>query len=85
MKLLLMTHDLSCTVTSLITAAHRYPQGVPFQKPARDRDLTVAAVAFAVQLAIDHADADPEQMRQLEGKLIAKLEEWLGDETKSVT
>jgi hypothetical protein len=36
-------------------------------------DLVVAAVAITIQLAIDVADRDPKQMRELERDLIAKL------------
>lgn len=71
---LFMTHDLSCTLTDLIKAVHRYPPGVPFQDDKRDRALLIAAVAFAIQLAIDHANGDPDQLRALERELIAKME-----------
>jgi hypothetical protein len=70
---LFMTHDLSCTISDLITAARLCPRESPFQKAPRGRDLFVAAVAFTIQLAIDHGGADPEQMRALERDLIAKL------------
>ena len=65
---LLMTHDLLCAFGELAKAARRHTS---------DRlamtDLAVAAVAFAVQLAIDVADRDPAMMRVLERELITKL------------
>ena len=68
------THDLTCVVGALAHAASSYPRGAPSAISPLPRDLAVAAVAFAVQLAIDEAGADPESLRALEGELIAALE-----------
>jgi hypothetical protein len=71
---LLMTHDLSCALGELGTAARRYtPPALLSSDRSTTTDLAVAAVAFAVQLAIDATDRDPAQMRALERELIAKL------------
>jgi hypothetical protein len=70
----LMTHDLSCALGELGTAARRFtlPALLSSDRSATT-DLAVAAVAFTVQLAIDMTDRDPVQMRALERELIAKL------------
>jgi hypothetical protein len=79
-KLLMMvhTHDLSCTIGALGSAARRYtlpkmlaPQYHPPLVPTDE--LAVAAVAFAIQLAIDTTDRDPADLRELERELLAKL------------
>jgi len=75
-KLLTMlhTHDLACTIGALGSAARRY--ALP-KLPASDRsatdDLAVAAVAFAIQLAIDTTNRDPADLRALERDLLARL------------
>ena len=74
MKFLLMTHDLTCVLGELARAAANYPRGKLSALPPLPRDLAVAAVAFTIQLAIDEANSDPDQMRTLERDLIAKLE-----------
>ena len=75
MKPLLMTHDLSCTLGNLATAASLYPKDAPYPPTTEPtRNLLVAAVAFTIQLAIDEGGRDPDQMRVLERELIAKLE-----------
>ena len=78
-KLLMMvhTHDLSCTIGALGRAAHRLalpklpPQYDPPLVPTDE--LAVAAVAFAIQLAIDTTKRDPADLRALERELLAKL------------
>jgi hypothetical protein len=69
------THDLSCTISALGSAARRYT--LPTLLASSDRsatdDLAVAAVAFAIQLAIDTTDHDPAELRVLERELLAKL------------
>lgn len=71
---LVMTHDLSCTLGALATAAARiHPP--PLQNTPLTRDLLIAAVAFTIQLAIDHAGCDPAEMRALERDLFVVLEE----------
>ena len=74
MKLMLMTHDLTCVLGDLARAASHYPRGKPSTLPMLPRDLAVAAVAFTIQLAIEQEGCDPEQLRALERELIAKLE-----------
>jgi len=75
-KLLMMmhTHDLSCTIGDLGSAARRYtlPQMLSSDRSVTD-DLAVAAVAFAIQLAIDTTDRDPGDLRALESELLSKL------------
>lgn len=73
MKFLLLTHDLSCVIGNLATAATRYDPAKGFDR--RLTDLAVAAVAFTIQLAIDQPGSDPTELRALERALIAKLEE----------
>ena len=64
---LVMTHDLSCTLGALATAAVRiHPSAPPLQNTPPTRDLLIAAVAFAIQLAIDQTGRDPAEMRVLE-------------------
>ena len=76
MKFLLMTHDLTCVLGDLVRAASHYPRGKPSTlAEALPRDLAVAAIAFTIQLAIDEAGCDPDQMRMLESVLIARLEQ----------
>jgi hypothetical protein len=76
-KLLTMlhTHDLSCTIGALGSAARRYT--LPKMLASSDRsatdDLAVAAVAFAIQLAIDTTDRDPTDLRALERELLTRL------------
>lgn len=68
MKQLLLTHDLACAFGELSRAARRHAA-------ALDPDLMRAAVAFAVQLAIDTTGRDPAEMRALERDLLAKLDD----------
>lgn len=70
MKTLLLTHDLSCTITDLLTAASRYS---PRQTTPQAHAVMRAAVAFTIQLAIDQPDSDPSMLRALERMLIDKL------------
>ena len=75
MKVLIMTHDLACTLGQLAVAACRYPNGATTDITSRPaQDLVIAAVAFTIQLAIDEADRDPAEMRVLESALFAALE-----------
>ena len=71
---LLMTHDLSCALGELESAARRHtlPAFLSSDR-STTTDLAIAAVAFAVQLAIEVTDRDPTQMRALERELIGKL------------
>lgn len=72
--LLLMTHDLSCAIEELGSAAHRHvlPKLLSSARSVMN-DLPMAAVAFTIQFAIDAAGRDPAEMRALERLLIAKL------------
>ena len=69
-----MTHDLSCTLGALAKAAGRIHPS-PLQNTPLTRDLLITAVAFTIQLAIDHAGRDPAEMRALERDLFAALKE----------
>jgi hypothetical protein len=75
MRKLFMTHDLSCTIGDLGVAARRVP-GDPRHDGAFSAmvNLSRTAIAFTIQLAIDHAGRDPEEMRSLERELHAALE-----------
>ena len=83
MKLILLTHDLSCTIDNLGRAAsrhsttalaHLFDSTTPSTRDP-SYNLFVAAIEFAVQLAIDQGDQDPTEMRALERALIAKIVE----------
>lgn len=74
MKHLLLTHDVSCALGELARACKR--QVLSTTDPyVAVTDLAVAAVALTIQLAIDVADRDPHEMRELERVLIEKLKE----------
>ena len=76
MKLLTLTHDLSCTLGDLGVAASQYHKDAPYPPTTEpSRNLLVAAVAFTIQLAIDEGGQDPAAMRTLERVLIAKIAE----------
>jgi hypothetical protein len=75
MKTLLLTHDLSCVIGNLAVSAARQRSPSSGRAPMPSRNLMIAAVSFAVQLAIDESGADPDQMRALERSMVAKLEE----------
>jgi hypothetical protein len=82
LKLHLMVHDLECVIGALSQAAHRYTLRESckheFLKQAVEiipRELTVAAIAFTIQLAIEEAGREPSAMRSLERSLISRLEE----------
>jgi len=69
-----MTHDLQCAFGDLGVTARRFTlPSFMSSDEAVHGDLMVAAVRFAIQLAIDHGDRDPGEMRKLEEDLIAKL------------
>jgi hypothetical protein len=77
----LWTHDISCVLEALDRAARRYayPSQVSADMlkqtvEALPRHLTVAAVAFTVQLAIEETERDASEMRALEAELISELE-----------
>lgn len=74
MTIVLLTHDLACTVEELMRAAANYPRGELSALPPLPRRLVIAAVTFTVQLAIDTTDQDPTLLRELEQALISKLE-----------
>jgi hypothetical protein len=65
-----MTHDLNCVIEQLAREAGYYTRSPDYKHVM---DLAAAAVAFTIQLAIDHGDRDPDEMRTLERDLIAKL------------
>jgi hypothetical protein len=71
MKAFHMTHDLSCTLGQLATAACRYHDMPTYVTSRPGRDLALAAVAFTIQLTIDSTDRDPAEMRSLERALLA--------------
>lgn len=85
MKLLSMSYDMACVLSGLASAARRYalPQLVSSESAATrvsrmivPRDLTVAAVAFTLQLVIEEApDHDLAGLRALERELISTLDE----------
>ena len=71
---LLLTHDLQCAFGDLGVSAKKFTlPSFHASDEAVNGDLMVAAVRFAIQLAIDHEDRDPTEMRKLEADLIAKL------------
>jgi hypothetical protein len=82
---LVMTHDMSCVLSDLARAARRYalPQLVASESAAIrvaqrivPRDLTVAAVAFTIQLGIEDApDSDLGALRAMEREMISTLDE----------
>jgi hypothetical protein len=71
MSVLLASHDLSCTIENLATAAKRSVRESSMFPPTADPtvNLLTAALEFAVQLAIDCGKQDPTAMRQLETRL----------------
>jgi hypothetical protein len=72
---LLMTHDLLGSLGELRSAARRYTLPRMLSSKRRDEiDLTLTAVAFTIQLAIE-SGRDPAQMRLLELDLIAALQQ----------
>ena len=73
MRLLVLTHDLSCAIGELERAARRCTRLVSSEPLSAVTDLAVAAVALTIQLAIDTTDRDPAEMRALESELIGKL------------
>jgi hypothetical protein len=68
-----MTHDLSCALGELGSAARRYalPKALSSEWPVTG-ELSIAAVAFTIQLAIEEG-GNPADLRKLERELIAKL------------
>lgn len=65
------THDLTCALGQLIQAACRYPREKPHLVTERQAlDLTNAAVAFTIQLAIEDGH-DAVKMRGMEQQLRA--------------
>jgi hypothetical protein len=86
MKLRLMTYDVECVVRDLARAAQRYafPPSVSPESAAKPAtamilprnwtDLTIAAVAFTIQLAIEETERDATAMRALERAMISELE-----------
>lgn len=72
--LLTRTHDLSCALDELGSAALRYalPKVLSSDRSVTG-DLAVAAVAFSIQLAIDATSRDPAELRALERELLSKL------------
>lgn len=81
MKMLMMTHDVACVVETLERAARRYalpgPSSEPMVKYVTEilpRNLTIAAVAFTMQLAIEETACNAAELLALERALITKLE-----------
>ena len=78
----LWTHDMSCVIGELARAAHHYahPRSsssvgvVKYVMETLPRNLTVAAVAFTIQLVLEETELPAVAMRGLEGELIRKLE-----------
>ena len=81
MKLRLMTYDVECVVGDLARAAQRYacPQRSASDADIRHavkslpRSLTIAAVAFTIQLALEKAERDAAALRSLERAMISAL------------
>lgn len=69
---MILSHDLACTIENLAREARRYVR-MPTPQFTSIKDLAVAAVAFAVQLAIE-ADHDPTKMRALEQEMFDVLD-----------
>lgn len=78
----LWTHDMSCVIGALAQAAHRYTHPQPpstggvvkYVMETLPRNLTIAAVAFTIQLVLEETDLSAAPMRALEGELIRQLE-----------
>jgi hypothetical protein len=78
----LWTHDMSCVIEGLTRAAHRYAHPHPplvtgvvkYVMETLPRNLTIAAVAFTIQLVLEETKLPAVGMRGLEGELIRKLE-----------
>lgn len=78
----LWTHDMNCVIDGLTRAAQHYAH--PHPPSVKDvvkyvmetilRNLTVAAVAFTIQLVLEETELPAVAMRSLEGELIRKLE-----------
>lgn len=66
---ILMSHDLTCALDELRSAACRVTRSPYF---AANPDLAITAVAFTIQLAIE-AGHDPAQLRALERELIGAV------------
>jgi hypothetical protein len=72
--LLMMTHDLTEALGELTSAARHFTLPRLLSSKRRDEvELTLTAVAFTIQLAIE-SGCDPAQMRLLELDLIALLQ-----------
>ena len=78
MTLGLWTHDMSCVVGELMAAAyyyaHPHPASVKYVMETLPRNLTIAAVAFTIQLALEETELPAVAMRDLESALIRELE-----------
>lgn len=76
----LWPHDMSCVIEALARAAHHYAHPCPtsglvkYVMETLPRNLTVAAVAFTIQLVLEETELPAVAMRGLEGELIRKLE-----------
>lgn len=78
----LWTHDMSCVIGALAQAAHHYahPQSpsaggvVKYVMETLPRNLTIAAVAFTIQLVLEETELSAAPMRALESELIRLLE-----------
>ena len=74
----LWTHDMCCVIGALTRAAYHYahPKGVvKHVMKTLSKNLTVAAVAFTIQLVLEETELPAVAMRGLERELIRKLEE----------
>jgi len=74
-RTLLVTHDLACAFAELARAAKRHATSGGASGGTTMDDISVAAVALTIQLAIDAGAREPGEMRALECELIDKLME----------
>lgn len=78
----LWTHDMNCVIGGLTLAAYHYAHPHPssvkgvvkYVMETLPRNLTIAAVAFTIQLVLEETELPAAAMRGLEGELIRKLE-----------
>ena len=74
----LRTHDMICVIGELTRAAHNYAHpnaaSVKHVMETLPRSLTIAAVTFTIQLALEETELPAVVLRGLESELIRKLE-----------
>jgi hypothetical protein len=75
----LRTHDMICVIGDLTRAAHHYAYpnaaSVKHVMETLPRNLTIATVAFTIQLALEETELPAVVLRGLESELIRKLKE----------